>query len=292
MTKNTVKGYVFAILSAVIYGSMPLMAKYIYADGVTPQMLVFFRNFFALVPLGVLAYAEKKTLKVERKILPKVSLIALLGCFATPMLLFSSYNYIPSGTATVFHFVYPAFVILGGILFFRTKAKLSNLLCVFLCVGGVMMFYSPSGTLNLEGSLLALASAVTFAAYIIILSRFDKGQLSGFLFTFYIAAVSSAASFLLCVFTGKLTLPQSVWGLLLCIMFSLLVTVGAVVLFQQSTFLIGGERTSILSTLEPITGILIGIIIFGEGFSLPVIIGSIMVVAASVLRAVLDMKKR
>jgi len=92
MRKNTVKGYLFAILSAVIYGTMPLMAKYIYADGVTPHTLVFFRNLFAVIPLGILAYSEKKTLSMKPKLLPRVSLISLLGCCATPMLLFSSYG--------------------------------------------------------------------------------------------------------------------------------------------------------------------------------------------------------
>ena len=50
MRYNTLKGCAFAIISAVIYGSMPLMAKYIYADGVTPFTLVFLRNMFSLLP--------------------------------------------------------------------------------------------------------------------------------------------------------------------------------------------------------------------------------------------------
>ena len=66
MNYKTAKGYLFAVLSAVIYGSMPLMAKYIYADGVTPMTLVFLRNLFAIVPLALLAYRPKKTLKVFR----------------------------------------------------------------------------------------------------------------------------------------------------------------------------------------------------------------------------------
>ena len=291
MSKNTIKGYLFAVLSAVIYGTMPLMAKYIYADGVTPATLVFLRNFFATVPLGVLAYSERGTLKIKARLLPKVSLISLLGCFATPVLLFSSYRYIPSGTATVFHFVYPAFVVLGGILFSGEKPKAKSLLCVAMCVGGVALFYSPGEALNLTGSLLALASAVTFSAYVICLSRFAINDMSGFTFAFYVALISSIASFIFCICTGELILPSSIGILILCVIFSLLVTVGAVVLFQQSTFLIGGERASILSTLEPITGVILGIIVFGESFTLPVVIGTVMVISAGVLRVAFDTKK-
>ena len=270
---------------------MPLMANYIYADGVNPFTLVFLRNLFSLVPLAILAYCQGGTLKLSLKLLPKISLISVLGCCATPILLFCSYQYIPSGTATVFHFAYPAFVVIGCIVFFREKVKVGNLLCLALCVAGISLFYTPGQPLDLTGSLLALASAVTFAAYVIILSRFDRSNISAFLFTFYITAVSTVASFLVCIFTGSLALPNTLMGWGLCVLFSLLITTCAVVLFQQSAFLIGGQRTSILSTLEPITSLIIGVIVFHEALGLPVIIGSILVISASLLTAALDIRQ-
>ena len=121
MNYKTAKGYLFAVLSAVIYGSMPLMAKYIYADGVTPMTLVFLRNLFAIVPLALLAYRQKKTLKVPKELLPSIGLISLFGCCITPTLLFSSYQFIASGTATVIHFSYPAMVVIAQILFLKKK---------------------------------------------------------------------------------------------------------------------------------------------------------------------------
>ena len=45
-------GYIYAVVSAVIYGCMPLMANYIYADGVSPMTLVFLRNVLALPVLA------------------------------------------------------------------------------------------------------------------------------------------------------------------------------------------------------------------------------------------------
>lgn len=40
----------------------------------------------------------------------------LFGCCITPILLFSSYRYLASGMATVFHFAYPVIVVLGGLV--------------------------------------------------------------------------------------------------------------------------------------------------------------------------------
>lgn len=286
-----IKGYIFAILSAIIYGCMPLMAKYIYADGVNPFTLVFLRNLFSVLPLAILAYREKKTLKIEKGLIPTVSIISLMGCCVTPILLFSSYRFIESGTATVFHFAYPAIVIVGEILFMKKKAPTYNVISVFLCILGISLFYSPQQSLSLTGSVLALSSGFTFAIYVIILSNFDNSRLSGFLFSFYVTLISSISMLLICIITNSLTLPSTIQGWGLCVLFSLLVTTCAVVLFQQSTFLIGGQRSSILSTLEPITSIIVGVIVLKELLGIRVIIGSVLVISASVLTAVLDLKK-
>jgi drug/metabolite transporter (DMT)-like permease len=65
-----------------------------------------------------------------------------------------------------------------------------------------------------------------------------------------------------------------------------------VVLFQQSAFLIGGEGTSILSTLEPITSVIIGVVIFHEPFGIRLLIGTILVILASVITVFFSLLKR
>ena len=211
--RDLIKGYLFAVVSAVIFGCMPLMANYIYADGVTPLTLVFLRNFLALPLLAVLVLWEKKTLAVPVKALPSIALIAAMGCCLAPGLLFSSYRFIPSGTATTFHFIYPAMVVLAGLLFFRSKAQTGNVLGVLMCVMGVFLFYTPGETLDWKGSVLALLSGVAFAMYVLLLPMFAyREKISGFLFSFYVGACSSVMMLIVCVLTGQLALPGSLFG--------------------------------------------------------------------------------
>lgn len=287
------KGYLFAVCSAVIYGCMPLMSKLIYADGVDPLSLVFWRNLLALPVLAALAYRESKSLRVPLKILPGISLISLLGCSATPVLLFFSYQFMDSGTATVFHYIYPAAVILGGMLFLRKKAQTGHLVGVALCILGIALFYDPAKPISWQGSALAVASGLTFAVYVLLLSVFPyKKQLGNFLFSFYVAAISSVLTGILCLATGQLTAPASLGGWGLCVLFAMGVSAVAVVLFQKATFTIGGERTSILGTLEPITSIFIGILVFHEAINLRTVVGSVLVVSASIVIAAIDMRKK
>ena len=282
------RGYLYAVLSAVIYGCMPLMAKNVYADGVNPMTLVFLRNVLSLPILAVLAYRQYKTLAIPVKLVPTIGFMAAMGCCITPILLFSSYQFVESGTATVFHYIYPAIVVGAEMLFLKKEVHKNNIFCVLLCVVGIGLFYSPEQTPNLTGSVLALSSGLTFAIYVVMLAHFDSSRISGFLFSFYVAAFSSIVALLFCFAGGGLALPQTLAGWGLCLLFSLLVTTGAVVLFQQSAFLIGSERTSILSTLEPITSLVIGFFVFKEPMGIRVLIGAALVVTASLLIAVFD----
>ncbi len=291
MNNKMAKGYIFAIVSAIIYGLMPLMSKYIYADGVNPITLVFLRNLLALPSLLVLVLFKHRTLKIRVKELPKISVLSFFGCCITPILLFSSYNYMATGAATVFHFVYPSLVALAGLIFFRRKLPAGVIISVIMCFVGVCLFYNPSEALSLKGSVLALLSAVTFASYVIILSNTVLESAKGLLLSFYVALISSVITLIMCAVSGTLSLPNTFNGWILCAVFAFMVTTLAVVFFQQSAFMIGGEKTSILSALEPATGVIVGAVVFKEHITPLVAVGSVLVVGASILIAVSDMKK-
>ena len=51
-------GYLCVILSAVIFGCMPLGANFLYAQGVTPMSLVFLRNLLSLPVLALLCQKQ------------------------------------------------------------------------------------------------------------------------------------------------------------------------------------------------------------------------------------------
>lgn len=289
---NILYGYIFAILSAVIFGLMPLMTQYIKAEGVNSVSLVFWRNIFSVPMLLVLALRTKEPLKTDLKTFGKISLVAIMGCCLTPLLLFESYGHIASGTATVIHFIYPAVVVVGEFIFFKSKMKAGQILSVILCIIGIALFYNPEDKLNPTGSFYALLSGFTYATYVISLSLIKKKQMPVFKLSFYVASICSVIMLCVCILTKQLTFPTSVFGWALTIFFAFALNVGAVVLFQRGTFLIGGGKTSVLSTLEPVTSVLAGALVFQEKLNTMTIIGTILVISASILIASGDLKKK
>ena len=215
-----IKGYILVILSAILFGCMPLITKYIYAEGISRETAVLLRNSLALPVLALLTWRQDRSFAIPVKALPAIGLLALVGYCITTLLLYGSYQHIASGTATVFHFVYPVMVVLVEVVFFRKKVHPGTVLAVLLCVGGVCLFYNPNEPLNWTGCALALTSGVTYAVYVVLLAAFRYKQVSGFKLTFYISASCAVLMLAICLATNSLTLPTTLSGWLLCVLLS------------------------------------------------------------------------
>lgn len=289
--KKQALGCLLVIVSASIFGCMPLLVKNIYADGVNSLTVVFLRNLLA-VPVGaLLAWRQRGTLKIPLRALPSVAAIGITGCCLGPVLLFSSYPFIASGTATVLHFVYPAVVVLGGAMFYREKLTPGNVISVLVCLAGLSLFYTPGEELDWRGVFLALISGVAYAAYILLLAHFRYREVAGFLLNFHVFSINALVMLLVCLVSGGLVLPVTLRGWVLSFLMALAVNVLAVSMFQRGTLLIGGQRAAILSTMEPLTSVFIGILVFQETPTVRTALGSALVLLASVLIVLLGKKE-
>lgn len=284
------KGYLLTITAGILYGFIPAAARLAYAQGINSMSLTFYRNFIAMLILGVVLKIRGEPLAIaDRADRKKVVILGLLCTTVTPLLLFFAYSYIPSGTASTFHFTYPALTILGTALFMHKKIHRSHVVCVLLCTAGLLLFYDPTAKLNLLGAGAALLSGITFAAYIILLDHYALTSISTQKRTFYMAGVATVVLLLVSLITGNFMLPLNLRAVGACLLVALLSTVFATVLFQKGTALIGGPRAAILSTFEPITSVIVGILVFHDPFSVRTILGSVLVIAAAILIALFDL---
>ena len=142
------------------------------------------------------------------------------------------------------------------------------------------------------GCALALASGVTCAVYVTLLSVFRFPEVSGFRMSFYVYVFCFSFMLPVCLALDCLTLPSTAAGWLMCALLALLIGVCATVMFQKGTLLIGGERSAVLSTFEPLTGVVVGILVFDETVTPGMGIGSVLVMAACVLIPVFDAKQQ
>lgn len=289
--KPIARGYAFVICSAAIYGCMPLGAELLYTKGLTPLSLVFYRNVLGLLPLACLAKMRGENLRLSFSELWKVGLLGLLNGCITPILLYSAYQHMSSGSATVFHYIYPSVVILGGVLLFGEKVRKKESIGVLLCMMGILFFQDPGGDVSVLGGILALLSGVSYGFYILLLPKYNLTNISCVKLSFWMAAICAVTTLPICFLLNQFFVPTDFSSWSICVLFSLLLCVGAVILLQRGIFLIGGQRAAIMSTLEPVISILIGIAIFGDQLTVRTCIGSIIVIASAGFLAIFDSQK-
>ncbi len=282
-------GMTCVILSAILFGLMPFFTKTAYGYGSNAYTVAFGRFFFGSLMLGtILSIYPKQHIIVQRK---NWGDILWMGIFyaATPLLLFQSYNYMDSGIATILHFSYPVAVILLMWIFWNKRLNKLQWICCVLCAGGMLCFYTPGAAMSFYGSAMALLSGVFYAAYIVLLGQSAIRNMSPMLMTFWISVISSVVLGALALLKGELIWKMSVEGWEAEILLAFSSTVLAVSLFQKGLMLCGEVKASLLSTFEPLTSIVIGIVVFHELLTFHTIVG-ICCISLAVLLLILTAK--
>lgn len=211
--QDKAKGTVLSILSAVFYGLNPLFAKTIIASGSNAMTLSFARVCSGAVLFGLFHWlGEGKSFAVTQK-QRKDILICCLGYALIGPLLFASYRYLASGLATTIHFVYPVLVVAACIAFRYEKASRRKIVCCALCFLGILCFYTPGGEVSAYGVLLAFASGVVWAFYIVHLNASGVvGEVPPFLLAFWLSVYSAVILGVLTAAGGQLAWPATPLG--------------------------------------------------------------------------------
>ena len=146
---KTLAGPGAVILSAVLFGTMPLMAKNAFSLGSNAFTTAFGRfTTGALAALIMILILPSQNLRVSKRQFRDLLILSVFYA-ATPVLLYSSYISIDSGLASTLHFTYPVAVVLLTAGLFHERIGRKELLCAALCMGGIFMLYKPGSNTGL-----------------------------------------------------------------------------------------------------------------------------------------------
>lgn len=280
------KGIMYVVLSAILFGIMPMLTKISYQYGGNAYSVAFGRFFFGSILLYiVILIIPGCSVKIKRT--QMIQILWLSFAYAlVPILLYASYNYIGSGMATTLHFTYPVAVIVILFVFFREKLNLKQIICTILCISGILMLYTPNGQVSVQGVLLALISGLVYSLYIIFFEKSVVKTLPPLKLSFWMSLFSAAEIGLISLVSGNMVFHMEMRGWIAEIALALLATVFALVLFQKGLLLCGAIKASLLSTFEPLTSIIIGVLIFQEFLTLKEYIGIICILLSVVILVV------
>lgn len=275
-------GYILAAVAAATYGMNPLFTLPLYARGMDANSVLFFRYLLAIPIIAIMIRLRGRSFHVKGTDLLPLSVMGILLAVSS-LSLFYSYHYMDSGLASTLLFVYPVIVAIIMAVFFREKPGILTFFCILLTLCGIGLLCKTDGGSSIQsaGLILVFTSALSYAIYIVAVNRVKRlKEMPTVKLTFYTLIASTLVFFITVGGGTRLLFPSSLfeWGCLICL--ALLPTVISFLATTKAVQYIGPTPTAILGSLEPVTAVFFGVLLFNESLSPRLIVGILLIIAA------------
>lgn len=280
-------GFFYSMLSSAAFGLIPLFSLPLMARGLSPATVLFYRFLIASIVLGILILLRGERLHTSRRNLAKLTGMSLMYALAA-LLFMQAFKYMPSGVAATLHFSYPVMVMLMMIVFFHERFSSITALAVVLAISGVYLLSggAQSGSvadMSMLGLTLALASALCNAVYITSLYAARISNMTGLVLTFYVMGFGALCSLANSLATNSFQMLQSWQELALAALLALVTAVLSNYTLILAVQRIGSTLAAVMGVLEPVTAVVVGILVFNEPFSLSLVTGLALIAVSVVL---------
>ena len=278
------KGVLAVVIASFLYGIMPIFTKRALLEGMTSGAVVFYRLFFAAIVSFIVLKVLDIDMTATKRQITEMAVMGVIGFGATMALLTMAYSLIPTGLATMLHFTYPLFVTVVMTMLFKEKMSKAKLVACLCAIGGILLIADFS-SLSVAGVLLAVASGTTYAAYVIANKKLTFGRLHGLVIVFYVSSFATVFFGIKAVVTKEMMLPCSPLALVLLLIIAVFCTVTTLFLLTYGIKTLGASTASMLNMLEPVIGLVAGVIVYNEIIPLKGIIGCVLIVMTGIASA-------
>ena len=289
-----IRGVIYALISSISFGLLPFFSIPVKAQGMSSETLMFYRFLISVIIYGIyLFFFRKANFKLSKKNIRDIILIGGMGYGLTGLTLVSSYDYIPSGIGTTIGFQFPVMISIFMWLFYKEKLQRSIYISLALSLLGVFLLsYSTNqGLVSGYGIFLLTITNLMYSMYIIGVNKSSMKDIDSSVLTFYVITISMILCLSLSIIKGTLIPIPSLMAARNILFMSIFSTIIANLTLILAIKAIGSTITALLSPLEPVTAIIIGVIVFNENINIQIITGVIIIILAVIL-IVLNQKKK
>ena len=291
---NKFKGFLYGIMASSTFGLLPLFTLPVMGEGLTTFSILSYRMLFASILVAVLMLIGRVSFATNLKELRWFAVLGFLY-YGSAALLFQAYGGMASGLATTLHFMYPVSVTVIMALVYKQRPSVVTICAIVLSLIGVALLClreSSTGVSSLLSVFLVLLSGVCYAVYLVLVSTVRRiNQQNSQKLTFYVLMFSGAFFMLSTLQGGGLQIiPSASAGINLLLMATLPTLLSNLALVR-SVKNIGSTLTSVLGAMEPLTAIIVGILVFDESLRGLMVVGIILIlvsVSLIVLSPLLD----
>jgi len=279
--RETLRGYLFIVLAAFCWGGIGPVARYAFAQGMTPLEVAFWRALFGWVIFGTQAVRMKKT-RVHNRHLPWVLGFGLWGV----SLFYGSYllaiEHGGAALAAVLLYTAPFWVAVLARIFLGESFTPLKIFCLLLGVGGVAAVALGQGKALVAGVPemalgWGLLSGFLYGLYYIFGKRFLRSYATPTLFLYALpVGVLGLAPFI------RIGFPSPP-ALLAVLFLALVSTFAAYSLNYAGLKRLESTRAATVATIEPVIAGAAAWVWWGESFTVWGYLGSGMILLGVLL---------
>lgn len=284
-SKGQALGYVLAVSQAILYSTMGIFGKLLYATGLNAQEAVILRFLCATVLLGAGMLIWRKEPLISKQ--PTVYMQAVFY-FLSAFLYFFAVERMNAGITTVLFYLYPAMVAAISLPVFHEKLSAFTAAALVLSILGLILISGiVGGELSIDplGIVMALGSALAFAIYTVLIQKTGRSE-GSFTVMFTLSWTSLIASCIVFAPSAPSMLALTPYQLLVGCAVALACTIVPVVLYIQAVKHIGGTKTSLLGMSETPFSLVLAFLILGETIAVLEGAGIIAIISSIALTTV------
>lgn len=251
---------IFIAVSAAGFGTLAILGRYAFADGLDTTTILFFRFLCAAVVMAGLLVLYREPLP-GGGVLVRLAGMGAIGYVGQAFCFLTALKYASSGLVALLLYLYPSIVAILSWMVFREQLDRTKILGLVLALVGTSLTVGPEGG-RTAGVLLAVAAAAIYSMYIIVGTQVMQ-RVSAIQSSTVIFASAALMSGILMLLKGP-RLPETGAGWAAIASIVLFATLLPVVCFLAGLKRIGPTNAAMISTLEPVVTVLLAWMIFGE----------------------------
>ncbi|WP_430461406.1 DMT family transporter [Thalassolituus sp. LLYu03] len=284
-TVTTRYGLTLALSAAFLFSTKPILIKWLYELGMSSLPLMWLRMMMAMPVYLVVGWIAWRKL-ADKPALPQMlqaAGIGLLGYWLASFLDLKGLEYVSAQLERLTLYAYPTLVVLLGAAFFGQPFGKQQSIALLLTYGGLLLVFGHDFTLSREqgdvttGTLLILASALSFALYILF-SKKAIAQMGSLLFTSVAMGAAGLATAVHYGLAEGIELPpmnSARWSGTIAL--TLFATVLPSFMVSEAIRRIGPAKAAVSGTIGPVMTTVMAVVLLGEPFGWLTAIGMALV---------------
>lgn len=262
----------FVAISGILYGFLGFLGVHILSSSFSLATMLFWR--FCIAGLWIFLVTLVKNSKedplhfVSKRSLILMFFLGAIGYAGSSGFYFLASEYTGTGLAMVIFFCYPIIVAFFSWMLHNKKITRSTFVALVIIIAGLFFLrYSSVNSLSMLGILFGILSAVCYAFYVMGSKHFSSMTKDSNVLTMMVCFGCSFLFLILSISSNSFEIPHTLKSWEYFMALGVLATALPIQLMLVGLKHISSMRASIISVVEPLVTVLVGIFLLGESIS-------------------------